>query len=399
MQSKIPFNKPFLVGNELNYIAEAINSGNIASDGYFTQACARLLEERFGICKVLMTPSCTASLEMAAMLCDLKPGDEVILPAFTFASTANAVVRSGATPVFVDIRPDTLNLDEALIAEAITPRTRAIFPVHYAGVGCAMDEIIRTADAHGLLVIEDAAQGVNAFYGGRPLGAIGHLGAYSFHYTKNYLCGEGGALCINAPEMIDRAEIIRDKGTNRSQFLRGEVDKYTWVDVGSSYVPGEMACAFLYAQLEMMDVLTRRRREIYDLYCDHLKPLEEQGRLRLPVVPDRCASNYHQFYILLPDAQTRDELMSDLKAKGIQAVFHFVPLHSSPFGKTFGDKVLPATEEMSARLLRLPFFNDLTEDEQTEVSNQVTAFLKRTPAKPRRRPFVVTAGQPKESGQ
>jgi dTDP-4-amino-4,6-dideoxygalactose transaminase len=399
MQAKIPFNKPSLVGKELEYIAEAINSGAVASDGGFTQACSRLLEERFGIHKALMTPSCTAALEMAAMLCDLKPGDEVILPSFTFASTANAVVRVGARPVFIDVRHDTLNLDEGLIESALTARTRAIFAVHYAGVGCEMDAIMKTADEHGLRVVEDAAQGVNAFYGGRALGAIGHLGAYSFHYTKNYLCGEGGALSINAPEMVERAEIIRDKGTNRKQFSSGKVDKYTWVDVGSSYAPSEIVCAFLYAQLERLDDLTHRRRDIYDLYYHHLEPLHELGLLRLPVIADRCASNYHLFYILLPDRQTRDELLNHLKDKGIQAVFHYVPLHSSPFGKTFGDKVLPVTEDVSGRLLRLPFFTDITEDEQIVVIKQVTAFLQRTQAPPHLNPFVRAASQPTESGQ
>jgi dTDP-4-amino-4,6-dideoxygalactose transaminase len=397
MPSRIPFNKPFLVGKESDYLAEALGAGNVASDGHFTQACTQLLETRFGIRKVLITPSGTTALEMAAMLCGLGPGDEVIMPSFTFSSTANAVIRCGARPVFVDIRPDTLNLDETLIEAAITPRTRAIIPVHYAGVGCAMDEVMKTAAAHGLLVIEDAAQGVNAFYGGKPLGAIGHLGAYSFHYTKNYLCGEGGALTINAPDLIERAEIIRDKGTNRKQFLRGEVDKYTWVDVGCSSAPGEIVCAFLYAQLEQMDAITRRRREIYDFYQRQLEPLARAGRLGLPTIPDDCESNYHLFYILLPTASMRDGLMSHLQAQGIQAVFHYVPLHSSPFGKRFGDRQLPVTDQLSARLLRLPFFNDITTDEQAEVVEQIMVFLKQTPADNRREPYVLAAGQPEES--
>lgn len=399
MQPTIPFNKPFIVGKELDYVAEAIRSGNLASDGPFSRACSELLETRFAIRKVLLTPSCTAALEMATMLCDLQPGDEVILPSFTFVSTANALIQRGARPVFVDLRPDTLNLDEALIEEAITPRTRAIFPVHYAGVGCEMDEIMSTAGRHNLLVLEDAAQGINAFYGGKVLGGIGHLGAYSFHYTKNYLCGEGGALCINDPGMIERAEIIREKGTNRKQFIRGEVDKYTWVDVGSSNLPSELVCAFLYAQLEAIDAITARRRQIYELYYQHLAPLAEGSLLRLPVIPDRCESNYHLFHILLPDVETRDELMSHLKATGVQAVFHYVPLHSSPFGRTFGNKELPLTTDLSARLLRLPFFNDITEDEQMHVINQVAAFLKQRPAAPRRRPFVLSAGRPQEAGQ
>src|SRR5215468_2682286 len=304
MQPRIPFNKPFIAGKELHYIARAIDSGQLAGDGYFTKHCCRVFEEQLGIHKILMTPSCTAALEMAAMLCDLGPGDEVILPSFTFVSTANAFVRLGAKPVFVDIRPDTLNLDERLIESAITPRTKAIFPVHYAGVSCAMNSIMTVATKHNLVVVEDAAQGVNAFYDGRALGAIGHLGTYSFHDTKNYISGEGGALCINAPEMVERAEIIRDKGTNRSQFFRGEVDKYTWVDIGSSYVPSEICCAFLYAQLEMLETITNRRRKVYELYRHHLEPLEAEGLLRLPVIPEGCDSNYHIFYILLPDLET-----------------------------------------------------------------------------------------------
>jgi len=397
MPSRIPFNKPFLVGKELDYIAEAIHTGNVASDGRFTQACTQLLETRFGIGKVIVVPSGTAALEMAAMLCDFEPGDEVIMPSFTFSSSANAVIRCGARPVFVDLRPDTLNIDESLIEAAITPRTRAIMPVHYAGVGCEMDEIMRLAEAHNLRVIEDAAQGVNAFYGGKPLGSIGHLGAYSFHYTKNYLCGEGGALTINTPDLIERAEIIRDKGTNRKQFLRGEVDKYTWVDIGASCAPSEIVCAFLYAQLEAMDAIQRRRREIYDFYYNHLEPLAREGLLTLPTIPDRCESNYHLFYIVLPTAAARDGLMSHLQAAGIQAVFHYIPLHSSPFGKHFGAWSLPMTDALSARLLRLPFFNDITADEQIEVIEQVTAFLKRPQAHPRHQPKVFAAGQPEES--
>ena len=381
MPSHIPFNKPFIAGKELYYIAQAIASGRLAADGYFTKSCGRLLEERFGIHKVLMTPSCTAALEMAATLCDLGPGDEVILPSFTFVSTANAFVRLGAKPVFVDIRPDTLNLDENLLEAAITPRTKAIFPVHYAGVSCAMNHIMTIATKHKLLVVEDAAQGVNAFYDGRALGAIGHLGTYSFHDTKNYISGEGGALCINAPEMVERAEIIRDKGTNRSQFFRGEVDKYTWVDIGSSYVPSEISCAFLYAQLEMLDAISVRRRHIYETYCHHLQPLEAQGLLRLPHIPGDCTSNYHLFHILLPDMATRDALMAHLKQRAIQAVFHYIPLHSSPMGKTFGYRAenLPITEKLSECLLRLPFYYAITEEEQLRVVKHLTEFMECLP--------------------
>jgi dTDP-4-amino-4,6-dideoxygalactose transaminase len=377
MQSQIPFNKPFIVGKELFYIAQAVTLGNIGGDGHFTQGCSRLLEQRFGIRKVLMTPSCTAALEMAAMLCNLGSGDEVILPSFTFVSTANAVVRLGARPVFVDIRPDTLNIDEAAVEQAVTARTRAIFPVHYAGVGCGMARILAVARRQGLAVVEDAAQGVNAFWQGQALGSIGTLGTYSFHETKNYICGEGGALCLNDPALIERAEIIRDKGTNRKQFFRGQVDKYTWVDVGSSYVPSEICCAFLFAQLEQLDAITERRRQIYRRYQERLAPLEEEGLLRLPHLPGECESNYHLFYILLPDAATRDGLIDHLRQNGILAVFHYVPLHSSPMGRSFGyeEGQLPVTESVSGRLLRLPFYYDLTEEEQERVVGAIKVYL------------------------
>jgi dTDP-4-amino-4,6-dideoxygalactose transaminase len=374
---KIPFNKPFIAGKELFYIAQAVAFGNIGGDGHFTQACGRLLEERLEIGKVLLTPSCTASLEMAAMLCNLGPGDEVILPSFTFVSTASAVVRLGAKPVFVDIRPDTLNIDDQLIEGAITPKTKAICPVHYAGIGCEMDRIMAIAGGHGLRVVEDAAQAVNARYNGRALGSIGHLGTYSFHETKNYICGEGGALCINDPALVERAEIIRDKGTNRKQFFRGQVDKYTWVDVGSSYVPSEICSAFLYAQLEMLDSIAERRRSLYHRYRELLNPLAEDGLLRLPHTPDDCESNHHLFYVLLPNMALRDALMAHLRQADILAVFHYVPLHCSPMGKTFGfaDGDLPVTEELSGRLLRLPFYYELTEVDQMRVVDQMKAFL------------------------
>jgi dTDP-4-amino-4,6-dideoxygalactose transaminase len=377
MSMRIPFNKPFIAGKELFYIAKAVANGNISGDGPFTQQCAALLERQFGIPKVLLTPSCTAALEMAAMLCDLQPGDEVILPSFTFVSTANAVVRLGAQPVFVDVRPDTLNLDESLIERAITPRTKAIVPVHYAGVGCEMDPIMDLARAHKLLVIEDAAQGVNALYRGRPLGSIGHLGAYSFHETKNFICGEGGALCINTPEFIERAEIIRDKGANRRQFLRGQVDKYTWVDIGSSYVPSEICSAFLYGQLELMEAISLKRRQAYEFYERELAPLEAAGLLRRAQIPGHCTSNSHLFWIVLNDAATRDALMAHLKSQGILAVFHYVPLHSSPMGQRYGYRgdELPVTNAFSSRLLRLPLFYEILEDEQREVVREITSFL------------------------
>jgi dTDP-4-amino-4,6-dideoxygalactose transaminase len=377
MQATIPFNKPFVAGKELFYIAQAVTLGNLAGDGFFTQACQGLLEKRLGVGRVLMTPSCTAALELAALLCRLQPGDEVILPSFTFVSTANAFVRLGARPRFVDIRPDSLNLDEHLVARAVTPRTRAIFPVHYAGVACEMDALMALADRHGLLVVEDAAQGVNAFYKGRALGSIGHLGAYSFHETKNYICGEGGALCINRPEFVQRAEILRDKGTNRQQFLRGLVDRYTWVDVGSSYVPSEISSAFLYAQLEMLDKIGKRRRRLSAYYRRHLAPLAGERLLRLPCVPDGCVTNNHLFYLLLPSPELRDALLKHLKRQGILAVFHYIPLHSSPMGRSFGyrDGDLPVTENLSGRLVRLPLYHDMTVAEQARVVEAVTAFL------------------------
>jgi dTDP-4-amino-4,6-dideoxygalactose transaminase len=379
MPTEIPFNKPFIAGKELYYVAQAVTFGNIAGDGHFTQRCARLLEERFDIGKVLLVPSCTAALEMAAMLFDLGPGDEVILPSYTFVSTANAVARLGARPVFVDIRPDTLNLDDALVEEAITERTRAIFPVHYAGIGCEMDRIMTIAQKYGLKVAEDAAQGVNAFYNGRALGSIGQLGCYSFHETKNYSCGEGGALCINDPALVERAEIIRDKGTNRKQFFRGQVDKYTWVEIGSSYVPSEVCSAFLYAQLEMLDAISERRRRIYQFYRQHLKPLESEGLLSLPHTPEDCDSNYHMFYILLPDRRTRDALMDHLKREGIRAVFHYIPLHASPMGQRYGYREgdLPVTEDIGGRLLRLPLYYEITREDQQRVVDEIREFLGR----------------------
>ncbi|NQU26387.1 MAG: dTDP-4-amino-4,6-dideoxygalactose transaminase [Candidatus Nealsonbacteria bacterium] len=375
----IPFNTPFIAGKELYYIAQAVTLGNIGGDGQFTRKCSRLLEERFNIRKVLLTPSCTAALEMAAMLCGLGPEDEVIVPSFTFVSTVNAFVRVGAKPVFVDIRPDTLNIDDSLIEEAITPNTKAIWPVHYAGVGCEMDRIMTIAEKHGLLVVEDAAQGVNAFHDSRALGSIGHLGAYSFHETKNYICGEGGALCINRPEFVERAEIIRDKGTNRQKFLRGEVDKYTWVDLGSSYVPSEICSAYLYAQLEMVDTIAERRRQIHEFYRQRLEPLEAKEMLRLPHIPEDCRGGHHMFYVLLPDVATRDGLLAYLRSRGVHAVFHYVPLHSSPMGKKYGyrDGDLPVTEELSGRLLRLPFYHSITEQEQMQVVQAVGECLQR----------------------
>jgi dTDP-4-amino-4,6-dideoxygalactose transaminase len=378
MEYRIPFNKPFLVGRELDSIAQAVALGNLAGDGRFTQSCCRLLEQRLGINRVLLTPSCTAALEMAALLCDLEPGDEVILPSFTFVSTASAFVRAGARPVFVDIRADTLNLDEKLIEAAVNERTKVIVPVHYAGVACEMDRIREIARAHRLLVVEDAAQAVNSFYRGKALGSLGDVGCYSFHETKNFISGEGGALCVNRPDLVERAEILRDKGTNRQKFFRGQVDKYTWVDVGSAYVPSELVGAFLFGQLEMMQAISDRRRQIYEYYQQSLQPLADEGLVRLPTVPEGCTQNFHLFYLLTRDAKTRDGLLAHLNSRGIGAVFHYVPLHSSPMGRKLGCDVrpLPVTDAVSACLIRLPFYYTITADEQADVVREVTAYLR-----------------------
>ncbi|MFN0195623.1 MAG: dTDP-4-amino-4,6-dideoxygalactose transaminase [Planctomycetaceae bacterium] len=378
MPITIPFNKPFIAGKELFYIAQAVTFGNLAGDGPFTKRCAQMLEQRYGIRKVLMTPSCTASLEMAAMLCQLKPGDEVILPSYTFVSTANAFVRLGARPVFVDIRPDTLNIDETKIEDALTERTKAIFAVHYAGVACEMDRIMAIAKGNNLKVVEDAAQGINAFYQGRALGSIGHIGTYSFHETKNVICGEGGALCLNDPDLIEEAEIIRDKGTNRQRFFRGEVDKYTWVSQGSSYVPSEICSAFLYGQFEQIDAISQRRKELFQTYWDHLQPFEATTGVRLPRIPPDCESNFHIFYLLLPTESLRDEMLAHLKSQGVHAVFHYIPLHTSPMGQTYGGRPgdLPVTEDLSSRLIRLPMYFELTAAQQMTVIEAITEFLK-----------------------
>ena len=355
---EIPFNKPYLCGGELSYIAEAHAGGQLAGDGVFTQRCHALLEEMTGSSKVLLTHSCTAALEIAALLADVGPGDEIIMPSYTFVSTANAFVLRGATPVFVDIRPDTLNIDEQKIEAAITKHTKAIVPVHYAGVACEMDVIMDIAERYDLLVIEDAAQGVMSTYKGSALGSIGHLGTYSFHETKNIISGEGGALLINDPTMIERAEILREKGTNRSQFFRGEIDKYSWVDRGSSYLPGELIAAFLLAQLESAEAITCSRRAIWQSYHQALKPLEDDGRLRRPSSPHGCEHNAAMYYILLPTPEERAELQSFLRERGIKAVTHYVPLHSSEFGSVCSSVAGPmfVTDHAADSILRLPFW-------------------------------------------
>ena len=364
----IPFNKIYLTGNELTYIRQSHEEGNLSGDGTFTAKSSAWLEKQTGTKKALITHSCTAALEMAALLADIQPGDEVIMPSYTFVSTANAFVLRGGVPVFVDIREDTLNIDETLIEAAITPRTKAIAPVHYAGVGCEMDTIMAIANKHNLLVIEDAAQGVMASYKGKALGAIGHIGAYSFHETKNIISGEGGAILINDEKFALRAEIIREKGTNRSQFYRGQVDNYTWQDVGSSYLPSEDIAAFLYAQLEQADYITQRRMHNWQIYHEALESLEKKGDLRRPIIPAECQHNAHMYYILLNSLKQRTELIQKFKAQDIYPVFHYIPLHSAPAGKKFarthGD--LKNTESLSERLLRLPLWVDLAE-KQKEV--------------------------------
>lgn len=366
----VPFNKPYMTGKEIVHIAEAHVNCALAGDGVFTKRCNTWLEEKTGAKKVLLTHSCTAALEMAAILADIQPGDEVIMPSYTFVSTANAFVLRGGVPVFVDIRRDTLNIDETKIEAAITPRTKAIVPVHYAGVACEMDTIMEIARRRGLLVIEDAAQGIMSAYKGRALGSIGHMGAYSFHETKNIISGEGGALLVNDERFIERSEIIREKGTNRSQFFRGQVDKYTWMDVGSSYLPGEVIAAFLWAQMEEAESITKRRLEVWENYHKALAPLENDGILRRPVVPLGCEQNAHMYYILLGSLETRTEFITKLKEKGICTVFHYVPLHSSPAGRKYGrvSGEMTNTEELADRLVRLPLWIN---DDMSELMSSV----------------------------
>ena len=373
----VPFNWPSMVGRELDYISQAVHGGHLAGDGPFTRRCQEWLERRCGARRVLLTHSCTAALELAALLCGVGEGDEVLMPSFTFVSTANAFVLRGARPVFVDVRPDTLDLDERRLEAAITERTRAVVPVHYAGVACDMDVILEVARRHSLRVIEDAAQGLGATYRGRPLGVLGDLGCWSFHETKNFISGEGGALAIQDPALIERAEILREKGTDRARFFRGEVDKYTWVDVGSSYLPSELVAAYLFAQLERADEILRRRREIFETYRRELANLEAAGRVRLPVVPPDCEHNGHLFYLLLADEGERDGLIRHLKAADVGAVFHYVPLHESPMGRRLGYRRgdLPVTEDVSRRLVRLPCFFELGGEQQARVIAEVRRFL------------------------
>ena len=371
----IPFNRPYMTGCELPNIAKAHENEMLAGDGPFTAACSEWLERHTGARKVLLTHSCTGALDMAAILAGIEPGDEVIMPSYTFVSTANAFVLRGGVPVFVDIRPDTLNLDEAQVEAAISPRTRAIVPVHYAGVSCEMDECLDIAKRHNLLVIEDAAQGMSSTYKGRALGTLGQLGAISFHETKNVIAGEGGALLVNDPQFIDRAEIVREKGTDRSRFFRGQVDKYTWIDIGSSFLPGEIVAAFLFAQLEHAESITARRIELWNAYHTRLAAAERSGRVRRPIIPPHSRHNAHMYYILLPDLALRNKLIQSLAARGIAAVFHYVPLHSSPAGRRFGRSAGPmtVTEDVAPRLLRLPLWIGLPLEVIDEIASAIDA--------------------------
>jgi len=374
----ISFNIPPYIGKEDNYIKKAIANHKISGDGDFTRMCNAKLEEMTGTKKALMTTSGTAALEMAAILADIKLGEEVIMPSYTFVSTANAFVLRGAKIVFVDIRPDTMNIDEKLIEDAITPNTKAIVPVHYAGVGCEMDTICDIAKRHNLLVIEDAAQGVNAFYKGQALGSIGDFGCFSFHETKNYSSGEGGAILVNNEKDVERAEIIREKGTNRSKFFREQVDKYTWVDMGSSYLQSELNCAYLYAQLENPEIINNDRLKSWNMYNELLKPLAEQGKIKLPFIPEECTHNAHMYYIKVKDLAERTKMISYLKENGIGAVFHYIPLHSSPAGQKFGtffgeDKF---TTKESERIVRLPMYYGLKDNEVQRVCEKVKEFFK-----------------------
>ncbi|MCS6806065.1 MAG: dTDP-4-amino-4,6-dideoxygalactose transaminase [Acidobacteriota bacterium] len=376
MSIDIPFNRVTLVGTEYAYISDAIRRWHVSGDGHFTQECHRLLEHWLGVKKALLTTSCTHALEMAAMLLNIQPGDEVIVPSFTFVSTVNAFVLRGARPVFIDVRPDTLNLDETQLDRLITRRTKAIVVVHYAGVGCEMDRIMEVANRHGVAVVEDNAHGLFGKYKGRYLGTFGCLATQSFHETKNFTCGEGGALLINDSQYIERAEIIREKGTNRSRFFRGQVDKYTWVDIGSSYLPSDILAAFLYAQLEARDQIQANRRRIWEFYYEHLQGWAKDHRVRLPIVPVHCEQPYHMFYLLMPSLEKRQALINHLKARGIQSVFHYLPLHLSQMGRAFGGQPgdCPVTERVSDCLLRLPFYNSLTESEQTRVVTAIKEF-------------------------
>src|SRR2546421_53698 len=374
--SYIPFNRPFVCGNEEGFVRQAVNNSHLSGDGAFTKRCHAILEQELGVSKALLTTSCTHALEMTALLLEIQPGDEVIVPSFTFPSTVNAFVLRGARPVFIDIRADTLNLDECLLERLITPRTKAILVVHYAGVGCEMDAILEVSARHGVPVVEDNAHGLFGKYRDQYLGTFGALATLSFHETKNFSCGEGGALLINDTRYIERAEIIREKGTNRSRFFRGEVDKYSWVDIGSSYLPSDILAAFLYAQLEAREAILSQRKRIWDYYFDHLKGWGENIGVRLPHVPLHCEQSYYMFYLLLNSLEERQAMIDHLKTREVNSVFHYLPLHISRMGRQLGGKAgdCPVTEKVSDRLLRLPFYNDLTEADQARVVSAVMEY-------------------------
>lgn len=372
----IDFNRPAFVGKELEYIKDAVGRGMLCGDGEYTKKCSQWIKEKLGAAHVLLTTSCTHALEMAAYLCDIQPGDEVIMPSYTFVSTADAFVLRGAKIVFVDIRPDTMNIDEALVERAVTPRTKAIVPVHYAGVSCDMDKIMKTAGKYGLKVVEDAAQGVDAYYKGKALGTIGDFGCYSFHETKNYTMGEGGALVFQKKEYLEKAEILREKGTDRSKFFRGQVDKYRWVDYGSSYLPSELNAAYLYAQLEEYQRINHKRMQIYNYYHENLRCLAEEGKIEQPFTPKECTHNAHMYYIKVKDITVRAKLIKYLKENGIMSVFHYIPLHSSPAGQRFGrfsGEDIYTTRE-SERLLRLPMFYNLDMEDVKRITDTIIAF-------------------------
>ena len=376
MELRVDFNRPITVGNEFEYMRQAIDNAHISGDGPFTKKCHLLLEQDLGVPKVLLTTSCTHALEMSAILLGIQPGDEVIIPDFTFVSTINAFVLRGATPRFIDVRPDTLNLDESKLEAAITSRTKAILPVHYAGVGCEMDSIMEIANRHSVAVVEDNAHGLFGKYKGKFLGTFGSMASQSFHETKNFTSGEGGALLINDRNLVERAEIIREKGTNRSRFFRGQVDKYTWVDLGSSYLPSDMLAAFLFAQLEQREKIQLHRKQVWEIYAAGLKDWAAAHNVGLPHIPDHCEQSYHMFYILLPTLELRQKMISYLRDRGIYSVFHYLPLHLSDMGQKFGGREgdCPVTERVSDQLVRLPFHNALTSSEQEIVIESIRDF-------------------------
>lgn len=391
LRYKTPFNRPTIIGKELHYISQAIHFGHSSGDGLFSKKCHKLLEKSLGVHKVLLTTSCTHALEMAALLLNIRPGDEIIVPSFTFVTTANAFVLRGAKPIFIDIRSDTLNMDEMKLEQLITPRTKAIVPVHYAGVGCEMKTIMKIANSFGITVVEDNAHGLFGKYKGQYLGTFGSLATQSFHETKNFSCGEGGALLINDAQFDERAEIIREKGTNRSRFFRGQVDKYTWVDLGSSYLPSDILAAYLYAQLEAREEIQTRRQQIWECYFYNLQDWASENNVRLPAVPSDCDQSYHMFYLILPTLQHRQELIDQLKSFGILSVFHYQPLHLSEMGQRFGGSIgdYPVTEYVSDRLLRLPFHNSLTEAEQSRIVTAIKGYSTQTPLEAARQNIVT----------